>query len=75
MTNTISKMNDTPICYKVEEGVYSCQTIKVSCSDADSNVCKEELSIFTDNSPKASTQRVDYPTSNSSKNFSQCKIF
>ena len=40
--------------FEIEEGVVDCKTIKVSCSDADGNVCKEELPIFTNNSPKES---------------------
>ena len=37
--------------FEIEEGVTDCKTIKVSCSDADGNVCKKELPIFTNNSP------------------------
>ena len=49
---TFSKMEDAPMRFKIEEGVVDCKTIKVSCSDADGNLCKEELPIFTNNSPK-----------------------
>ena len=49
---TFSKMEDAPMRFEIEEGVVDCKTIKVSCSDADGNVCKEELPIFTNNSPK-----------------------
>ena len=40
--------------YKIEEGVYNCWTIKILCSDAHGNVCREKLLIFTDNPPKES---------------------
>ena len=38
--------------FDIKEGVANCKTIKVLCEDADGNVCKEELPIFTDHSPK-----------------------
>ena len=37
--------------FEIEEGVTDYKTIKVSCSDTYGNVCKEELTIFTNNSP------------------------
>ena len=40
------------MCFDIEEGVANFKTIKVLCEDADGNVCKEELPIFTDHSPK-----------------------
>ena len=52
MTNTFSKIEDAPMRFEIEEGVVNCKTIKVSCSDADDNVCKEELPLFTNNSPE-----------------------
>ena len=52
MTNTFSKMEDTPMRFEIKEGVMDCMTIKVSCSDADGNVFKEELTICTNNLPK-----------------------
>ena len=36
----------------IEEGVVNRKTIKVLYKDADGNVCKEELPIFADTSPK-----------------------
>ena len=39
--------------FVVKKGVVDCRTIKVSCSDADGNVCKEELPIFSNKAPKA----------------------
>ena len=42
------------MCFDIEEGVTDCKTIKVSRSDANDNVCKEELPIFTNNSPSES---------------------
>ena len=38
--------------FQIEEGVTGCKTIKVSCSNANENVCKDEIQIFTYNSPK-----------------------
>ena len=38
--------------FVVKKGVVDCRTIKVSCTDADDNVCKEELPIYGDNVPK-----------------------
>ena len=38
--------------FELEEGAVDCKTIKVSCEDADGNVCKEELPIFADTFPK-----------------------
>ena len=38
--------------FKIEEGAADCKMIKVSCEDADGNICKEELPIITDTSPK-----------------------
>ena len=38
--------------FVVKKGVVNCRTIRVSCLDADGNVCKEELPIFGDNVPK-----------------------
>ena len=38
------------MCFEFKEGVTDCKTIKVSCSDADGNLWKEELPIFTNNS-------------------------
>ena len=38
--------------FEIKEGVAYCKTIKVSCKDANDNVCKEELPIFTDTLPK-----------------------
>ena len=37
--------------FEIKEGVTDCKTIKVSCSDADDNVCKEEVPTFNNNSP------------------------
>ena len=36
----------------IEEGVVNRKTIKVLCKDAGGNVCKKELSIYTDQLPK-----------------------
>ena len=52
MTNTFSKIEDAPMRFEIKEGVVDCKTIKVSCVDANGNVCKEELPMFTDNLPK-----------------------
>ena len=52
MTNAFSKMGDTEMRFEIKEGVVDCKMIQVSCEDADGNVCKEELQIFTDTSPK-----------------------
>ena len=35
----------------VAEGVEDCKTIKLTAKDADGNVCKEKLPVFTNNSP------------------------
>ena len=45
-------MSDAPMGFVVKKGVVDCRTIRVSCLDADGNVCKEELPIFGDNVPK-----------------------
>ena len=45
-------MGDATVRLEIEEGVVDCKMIKVSCEEADGNVCKEELPIFTDTSPK-----------------------
>ena len=42
------------MCLEVKEGVTDCKTTKVSCDDANGNVCKEELAIFTSNSSSES---------------------
>ena len=52
MPNSYSIMEDAVTRFDIEEGATNYKTIKVSCEDADGNVCKEELPIFTDNSPK-----------------------
>ena len=52
MPNTHSKMDDAVMRLEIEEGAIDYKTIKVSCEDADGNVCKEELPIFTNHSPK-----------------------
>ena len=54
MTSTFSKTEDAPMRFDTEEGVTDFKMIKVSSSDADGNVCKEELPIFTNNSPNES---------------------
>ena len=38
--------------FEIEEGVVDCKTIKVLCKDANGNICKEKLPIFTDALPK-----------------------
>ena len=48
---TLSKDKNAPMRFKIKEGVTDCKMIKVSCSDANGILCKEELSIFTNNSP------------------------
>ena len=48
MPNSYSKMEDATMCFDIEEGATNYKKIKVSCEDADGNVCKEELPIFTD---------------------------
>ena len=53
MTNAFRKMEDT-MRFKIEEGVVNCRAIKVTCSDANGNVCKNELPIFTDKLSKDS---------------------
>ena len=40
--------------FDIKEGVTDCKMIKVWCSDVDGSVCKEELTIFTNNSPSKS---------------------
>ena len=52
MPNTHSKMDDAVMRLDIEEGAIDYKTIKVSCEDVDSNVCREELPIFTNHSPK-----------------------
>ena len=49
MTNVFSKMEveDASMRFDIEEGVTDCKTIKVLCSNADGNVCKEELPILS----------------------------
>ena len=49
MTNAFSKMEveDASMRFDIEEGVTDCKTIKVLCSNADGNVCKEELPILS----------------------------
>ena len=48
MSNTLSKMEveDAQMRFDIKEGVTDCKTIKVLCSNADDNVCKEELTIL-----------------------------
>ena len=51
MTNTFSKIEDTPMHFEVKEGVVDCKMTKISRSDANSKVWKEELPIFAENLP------------------------
>ena len=45
-------MEDAAMRFEIEEGVVDCKTIKVLCKDANGNICKEKLPIFTDALPK-----------------------
>ena len=44
-------MGKLPIQCIVKEDVDKCKTIKVTYTDVDSNICKGELPIFTNNVP------------------------
>ena len=37
--------------YKIKESVYNAKTIKLTCKDVAGKTCKEELPIFTNNTP------------------------
>ena len=52
INNKMSKSDDVPMRFEVEEGVDDCRMIKALCTDANGNVCKEQLPIFTKNFPK-----------------------
>ena len=45
MPNSYSKIKDTVMRFDIKEGATNYKTIKVSCKDADGNVCKEELPL------------------------------
>ena len=47
----IGKGLTIPMQYEVEKGVENAKSIKVTCKDVEGNDCKEELPIYTNNTP------------------------
>ena len=50
-TMKIGKGLNIPMQYEVEKGVENAKSIKVTCKDVEGNDCKEELPIYTNNTP------------------------
>ena len=46
-SSKMGKLDDVPMRLKIKTGVSECKKIKILCTDANSNICKEELPVIT----------------------------